>query len=439
MSSRVKPVPPGGGRAQPVPNGGSVKVYRPYRRSPYPLQEDRAEEKDSKSFVDPLDQQREDFSSRDNDRNLYQAPHTACAATSASTKGYNPVDRRASLYRRFYKQIQEDQEDGPADCVILSVSTQNTDYAKSIGHCLQDRGLVVEMIYLQAESGLTQALQDVRSDGLPLCILVEQTNVALSSCTIIIFSETLKIHRNMPKDQAMDFVMMEFEHVQGERQAKEPEDLGARAANMVADYLDRETQERHVVPPTTRHLLLLMSQGLHLYPEELSTLAEYVHGRQEHLQDSSADVSNGSFPERRSLLPSALGKPPPLLPTPPGALRRDVPGRAAVMNKHPPTSLLPTPGSYPKSKPPPLLSMHGRQGSSHGPPCGPSLQLRGSPAHHGLPASRGAPLVSRSVPAPTLTVPSPCGPLPQQGPRATPPSLKSLHKGDQHGLLPHPG
>lgn len=51
---------------------------------------------------------------------------------------------------------------------------------------------MVEMLHLQAESGLTRALKDVRSDGSPLCILIEQTNVALSSCTVIIFSESLK-------------------------------------------------------------------------------------------------------------------------------------------------------------------------------------------------------------------------------------------------------
>lgn len=50
----------------------------------------------------------------------------------------------------------------------------------------------MEMLYLQAESGLTRALQDVRADGSPFCILVEQTNIALSSCTVIIFSESLK-------------------------------------------------------------------------------------------------------------------------------------------------------------------------------------------------------------------------------------------------------
>lgn len=71
-------------------------------------------------------------------------------------------------------------------------SSSQRDYPKSLSQCLQERGLSVEMLYLQEESGLTRALQDVRADGSSFCILVEQTNVALSSCTVIIFSESLK-------------------------------------------------------------------------------------------------------------------------------------------------------------------------------------------------------------------------------------------------------
>lgn len=75
---------------------------------------------------------------------------------------------------------------------LTCFSSSQRDYPKSLNQCLQERGLSVEMLFLQAESGLTQALQDVRGVGSPLCILVEQTNVALSSCTVIIFSEPLK-------------------------------------------------------------------------------------------------------------------------------------------------------------------------------------------------------------------------------------------------------
>lgn len=89
----------------------------------------------------------------------------------------------------------------PADSVptlTKSFSSSQRDYPKSLSQSLQDRGLSVEMLYLQAESGLTRALQDVRADGSPFCILVEQTNIALSSCTVIIFSESLK-SKSLPR------------------------------------------------------------------------------------------------------------------------------------------------------------------------------------------------------------------------------------------------
>ncbi|XP_019896009.1 nuclear receptor coactivator 5 isoform X4 [Esox lucius] len=341
-------------------------------------------------------------------------------------------------------------------CLCAEVNNQlfsllSRDYPKSIGHCLQDRGLSVEMIYLQAESGLTRALQDVRSDGSPLCILVEQTNVALSSCTVIIFSESLKIHRNMPKDHAMDFVMAEYGRGLGERaQQKDPAEMGARAAELADDYLEREKVERHAVPSDTRRLLFFLAEGVHLYPEEINTVMEYLRNRQDHLQARSTETGDGAQPERRKMLPPGLGKPPPLLPTPSGQHGREPP---PGMGENPATPLMTPPGeelfkgSYPKTKPPPLLSMHQGQGpphrsphgtppprgpsSTHGPPHGPHGPLsRGPPHHHGAPNPRGPP-PSRGPPQ--------SGPMPTHSPRGAPPSLKSLHMGPQSGLLPCPG
>ncbi|XP_061078610.1 nuclear receptor coactivator 5 [Conger conger] len=415
---------PGSRRPQPMPNGGNVKPYRPFRRAPYPLREDRNEVQDeSQSFDEALDQQH-DYPAGTAEYERYQHSQGA------------PADKRNALYQRFYAQVQEDYEKRPADCVLLSVSTQNMDYAKTIGHCLQERGLAMEMIYLQAESGLTRALQDVRAHGSPLCILVEQTNVALSSCTVIIFSESLKIHRNMPKDQAMDFVMAEFGRVQAEREEKEPGEMASKAAQMADDYLEREKQERHSVPSATRHLLHLLAEGLHLYPEDLGTLAEYVRSRQDQLQDTAPEGEEGSYPMRRKILPSGLGKPPPLLPTPSGPHVREHPPLPPNTSEHPSAPLLPTPGSYPKTKPPPLLSMQGRPGPPHGPPRGPPPHghgPRGPPAHHGPPPPRG--------PAPVHGPLPPRGPPPVRGPppHGAPPSLKSLQMGDQPGLLPRPG
>ncbi|XP_071362054.1 nuclear receptor coactivator 5 isoform X2 [Trachinotus anak] len=331
---------------------------------------------------------------------------------NAKPEGATPADRRKTLYQKFYRQVQEERK--PPDCVVLSVTNQCLDYPKSLSQCLQERGLSVEMLYLQAESGLTRALQDVRADGSPLCILVEQTNIALSSCTVIIFSESLKIHRNMPKDQAMDFVAAEYSRgLVKERPPRDPADIAAQASQLLDDFLDREKIERHSVPSETRQLLMLLAEGVHLYPDELETISEYVRSRQERIQASNTEG------ERGNMLPPGLGKPPPLLPTPPGPPQPQSAAGGGPMVDHsppPPAPLLPSPGSYPKTKPPPLLSLHR--------PPGPSL---GAPASRGPPSSHshyGAPSMCRG---PLLHHPPPyhAGPRGPHMTRGAPPSLKS--------------
>ncbi|KAG7279786.1 hypothetical protein CRUP_008856 [Coryphaenoides rupestris] len=265
-----------GRRAQSTPNG-SNPAHRSFRRAaPYPPREERPEEhKDALKRYEELEKQHKYSANMQFEG--YQRP------SNAKPEGYKPTDRRKALYQRFYRQVQDEKE--PADCVVLSITNQCTDYPKSLGECLQGRGLSVEMLYLQAESGLTRALQDIRADGSPLCILVEHTNVALSSCTVIIFSESLKIHRNMPKDQAMDFVAGEYNRgLVKERPLKDPADMAARASQMLNDVLEREKVERHAVPSDTRHLLLLLAEGVHLYPEELGTVSQYLRSRQDHMQ-----------------------------------------------------------------------------------------------------------------------------------------------------------
>lgn len=92
----------------------------------------------------------------------------------------------------------------------------------------------------------------------------------------------------MPKDQAMDFVVAEYSRgLAKERPPRDPADIAAQASQLLDDFLDREKIERHSVPSETRPLLMLLAEGVHLYPEELETIAEYVRSRQEHLQGGS--------------------------------------------------------------------------------------------------------------------------------------------------------
>ncbi|XP_040895092.1 nuclear receptor coactivator 5 [Toxotes jaculatrix] len=389
--------------ANPNGSGQQLRLFR--RAAPYPTREERTEElKDALDSYEELDQM-QNFSGSVKYEGYKHQPN-------AKPETCTPADRRKALYQKFYKQVQEERK--PPDCVVLSVTNKCLDYPKSLSQCLQERGLSVEMLYLQAESGLTRALQDVRADGSPLCILVEQTNIALSSCTVIIFSESLKIHRNMPKDQAMDFVAAEYSRgLVKERPPRDPADIAAQASQLLDDFLDREKIEHHSVPSETRQLLMLLTEGVHLYPEELETISEYVRSRQDHIQASNTEG------ERGNMLPPGLGKPPPLLPTPPGPPQPQSAAGAGPMVDHsppPPVPLLPSPGSYPKTKPPPLLSLHRPPGPSLGAPAS-----RGPPSLHspyGLPAVSRGPLLHH----PPSYHPGPRGP---HGSRGAPPSLKS--------------
>ncbi|XP_035497484.2 nuclear receptor coactivator 5 isoform X1 [Scophthalmus maximus] len=416
-------------RPPPVnPNGSGGQQLRMFRRAaPYPSRgEERTEElKDVLDSYEELEQMQNFTGNAKYEAAKYEATKYEAYKhqSNAKQESCTPADRRKVLYQKFYRQVQEERKS--PDCVVLSVTNQCLDYPQSLSQCLQERGLSVEMLYLQAESGLTRALQDVRAEGSPLCILVEHTNIALSSCTVIIFSESLKIHRNMPKEQAMDFVAAEYSRgLVKERPPRDPADIAAQASQLLDDFLDREKLERHSVPSDTRQLLMLLAEGVHIYPEEMETISEYVRSRQEHMQASNTDG------ERGSMLPPGLGKPPPLLPTPPGPPQPQSGGGDGSMVDHcppPRAALLPSPGSYPKTKPPPLLSLHRLPSPSlgapvsRGPPSSHSLYNappgpRGPLLHHppqyhpgsrGPHSSRGAPPSLKSARPPLLSAPGP--------------------------------
>ncbi|XP_063294873.1 nuclear receptor coactivator 5-like [Pelobates fuscus] len=259
---------------------------------------------------------------------------------------YSADDRREKLYLQFYQQIQNEyHKERPSDCVIVAISKEQMEYATSIGHRLQDHGLVVEMIYLTSESGLTRALQEVKNDGSPFCILVEQSNVALSSCTAIILHDSIKIHRNMPMDDALTLIVKAFGKIFGEREQQERNEISHKAADLADDYLEREIYESYSVPLDIRHLLFLLGEGKYLYSEELNAISVYLKTRITELEGfEEADTTQEANAKYESLGGSSsthLEKPPPLLPTS---------GRNPFMGKSKPSllgerpsGLLPTP------------------------------------------------------------------------------------------------
>ncbi|XP_070616302.1 nuclear receptor coactivator 5-like isoform X1 [Erythrolamprus reginae] len=275
---------------------------------------------------------------------------------------------RDKLYLQFYQQIEKEyNREKPSDCVIVSISKDQAEYSTAIGHRLQDHGLVVEMIYLTSESGLTRALQEVKNDGSPFCVLVEPSNVTLSSCTVIMLHQTIKIHRNMPMEDALAMIAKEFEEIFAEHEQQQRTEISHKAADLADGFLERDLYESYHVPLGIRHLLFLLSEGKHLYMEELNSISDYLKTRRNKLEETdnlAAAGEDGEYPNARpsgSGLPPTLSKPPPLLPTPgrtPVLGQPAVPSpKPALLGKRPMGALLPTPVmAGPKGKPPPLLT-----------------------------------------------------------------------------------
>lgn len=272
-----------------------------------------------------------------------QYSHLDDAASSRDT-------RRDGLFRHFYQVIQKERDrERSSDCVIISMDDKHREYATVIGHRLQDHGLVVEMIHLYSESDLSRALQEVKDEGSPFCILVEQSNVKLSSCTVIMFHESIKIHRHMPLENALVLVAKEYRRLFAKREQQQRARIALKAGDLVDDFLARESLASYTVPLDIQHLVFLLSEGRHLYRSELDLLIDYLKTRKEQLEGSEAP--NPVVSSDHSLLqggsPPVVTKPPPLLPN---LSRRAILGPTPLfparspLGAQPGGGLLPTPG-----------------------------------------------------------------------------------------------
>ncbi|XP_077787655.1 uncharacterized protein LOC114602235 isoform X5 [Podarcis muralis] len=201
MSSWVKvttdqaqtPVPEKRHRPGWIPRLLDINPYKTFQKSSYSSPEGYSKDyEDANSFEELFGQQYHPSTGNEDNYERYQYSQKACLGISLDDD-YTKDVLRDKLYLQFYQQLKKEYDkDRPSDCVIVSISKDQAEYSTAIGHRLQDHGLVVEMIYLTSESGLTRALQEVKNDGSPFCVLVEPSNVTLSSCTVIMLHQSIK-------------------------------------------------------------------------------------------------------------------------------------------------------------------------------------------------------------------------------------------------------
>nr|XP_055068596.1 nuclear receptor coactivator 5 isoform X2 [Misgurnus anguillicaudatus] len=197
--------------------------------------------------------------------------------------------RRNELYRQYYEELQRRLDaERPVDCSVIVVNKLQKEYAETVGRKVRDLGMVVDLIFLNTEVSLTQALEDVSRARTPFAIIITQQHQVHRSCTVNILFGTPQEHRNMPMQDAMVLVAHNFDTFKVEHRAKERDEIAVKAAKMADDVLLREhDRERHPAALLTH--ITLLTEGRFMTPEELTRLIEYLREKRDRLVRGSTD------------------------------------------------------------------------------------------------------------------------------------------------------
>ncbi|XP_042615034.1 nuclear receptor coactivator 5-like isoform X2 [Cyprinus carpio] len=198
--------------------------------------------------------------------------------------------RRNELYRQYYEELQRRYDaERPVDCSVIVVNKLQKEYAETVGRKVRDLGMVVDLIFLNTEVSLTQALEDVSRARTPFAIIITQQHQVHRSCTVNILFGTPQEHRNMPMQDAMVLVAHNFDSFKVEHLAKERDELVRKAAKMADEVLMREP-EREGHPASVLTHITLLSEGRFMTPDELARLIDYLRDKRDRLVRSSTDT-----------------------------------------------------------------------------------------------------------------------------------------------------
>ncbi|NXA43052.1 NCOA5 protein, partial [Eudromia elegans] len=230
-----------------------------------------------------------------------RAPDVVCCAHFCglfSDRLKREERRREELYRQYYEEIKRRFDaERPVDCSVIVVNKQTKEYAESVGRKVRDLGMVVDLIFLNTEMSLTQALDDVSRGGSPFAIVITQQHQVHRSCTVNIMFGTPQEHRNMPQADAMMLVARNYERYKTESREKEREEIARQAAKMADEAILQERERpppmeegvRGGHPPGIQTLLNLLADNRYLTAEETDKVINYLRDRKERLLRGSTD------------------------------------------------------------------------------------------------------------------------------------------------------
>ncbi|XP_061147268.1 nuclear receptor coactivator 5 isoform X3 [Syngnathus typhle] len=271
-------------------------------------------------------------------RDQYKDPWNGRREADVDDRGRPEERRRNELYRQYYEELQRRHEtERPVDCSVIVVNkAQNREYAETVGRKVHDLGMVVDLIFLNTEVSLTQALEDVGRARTPFAIIITQQHQVHRSCTVNILFGTPQEHRNMPMQDAMMLIGHNYDTYKVETREKDREEIARKAAKMADDVLLREPdRESHPVSVLTS--ITLLAENRFIMPEELEGLIAYLTDKRTRLMRNPADPHAATvLPVTADGQPSAAGLPlvGAAAALPPALSARPVPQQSSHMVPH---------------------------------------------------------------------------------------------------------
>ncbi|KAK1796400.1 hypothetical protein P4O66_009454 [Electrophorus voltai] len=233
---------------------------------------------------------------------------------------YDPYRKKEDLYADRYREpwngrrepeeerVRPEESAGEMNCIGSTMKSCRDatmqrglwialllEYAETVGRKVRDLGMVVDLIFLNTEVSLTQALEDVSRARTPFAIIITQQHQVHRSCTVNILFGTPQEHRNMPMQDAMVLVAHNYDSFKMENRARERDEIARKAAKMADDVLMRE-HEREGHPVSLLTAITLLSEGRFLTPDELTGLINYLQDKRDRLVQGSTESHLGPHP-----------------------------------------------------------------------------------------------------------------------------------------------
>uniref|UniRef100_A0A8C6Z339 Nuclear receptor coactivator 5 n=1 Tax=Nothoprocta perdicaria TaxID=30464 RepID=A0A8C6Z339_NOTPE len=353
--------------------------------------------------------------------------------------------RREELYRQYYEEIKRRFDaERPVDCSVIVVNKQTKEYAESVGRKVRDLGMVVDLIFLNTEMSLTQALDDVSRGGSPFAIVITQQHQVHRSCTVNIMFGTPQEHRNMPQADAMVLVARNYERYKTESREKEREEIARQAAKMADEAVLQERERpppmeegvRGGHPPGIQTLLNLLADNRYLTAEETDKVINYLRDRKERLLRGSTDSLQAPMSRQSLGAPSgsSLGS------------QSSLPSSQAHQGSQPLVSApsVPVSAANPQQELQAKILSLFNSGAAAAAAVASSGSAASAGSSGGTPSQNFANMASSQAPqqrlqAPSTQLPALQGPSRNAGPRpGAPPPAQSLY-GQHQNRLPAPG